>query len=260
MDKVKQYLIFEVNTIWSNLVNDYANPPKAKDPHSNPDYSLHIMWCKWSRSLLPIAARSPTKWHWDPLKATLCHIQPMNPELALSGLTESWGAVRLALATDSAGRWVVWSDDTEDTACLLESLPHLHLVGRTQTASDSRAFVSDSQKQNSKQKLRSCQVKLRLRLRVAKGCTIDILLGVDILHWTNITAYAEFQQCECTTAVIIEQMTSSGWKIFKLLCFSSSNTMTRKWNLTAVLFPNSLAGKRTHLGVWVMPPKKVKIW
>lgn len=52
-----------------------------------------------------------------------------SPELASSSLTESWGVVRLALATNGAGRWVVWSDDTKDTACLLESLPHRHLVG-----------------------------------------------------------------------------------------------------------------------------------
>lgn len=67
------------------------------------------------------------------------------PELALSSLTESWGDVRLVLAADSAGRWVVWCDDTEDTACLLESLPHLHLEGQTQTASDTSALMSDSQ-------------------------------------------------------------------------------------------------------------------
>lgn len=52
------------------------------------------------------------------------------PELDSSSLTGSWGVVRLALATNGAGRWVVWSDDTEDTACLLESLPHRHLVGK----------------------------------------------------------------------------------------------------------------------------------
>lgn len=63
-------------------------------------------------------------------------------ELASSSLTESWGDVRLVLAADSAGRWVVRRDDTEDTACLLESLPHLHLVGQTQTASDCSALMN----------------------------------------------------------------------------------------------------------------------
>lgn len=56
-------------------------------------------------------------------------------ELALSILTEPQGDMRLVLAANIAGRWVVWCDDTEDTACLLESLPHLHLVGQTHTAS-----------------------------------------------------------------------------------------------------------------------------
>ena len=44
-------------------------------------------------------------------------------DLALRSLTEAWGEVRLVLAADSAGRWVVWCDDTKDTACLLEGLP-----------------------------------------------------------------------------------------------------------------------------------------
>lgn len=74
-----------------------------------------------------------------------------------------------------------------------------------------------------KQKLRSCQVKLRLRLRVAKAffwCTTDILLVVDILHWTNITAYAEFQQYECTTAVIIDKRLPLGEKYSNYFVFS----------------------------------------
>lgn len=77
------------------------------------------------------------------LRATLCNIQP-GRESALSGLTELWVDMRLVLAAHSAGRWVVWCDDTEDTTCLLESLPHLHLVGQTQTASDSRAQIHDT--------------------------------------------------------------------------------------------------------------------
>lgn len=38
----------------------------------------------------------------------------------------------LALATYSAGRWIVGSNDTEHTACLLESLSHLHLAGKAE--------------------------------------------------------------------------------------------------------------------------------
>lgn len=48
----------------------------------------------------------------------------------------SEAGMRLVLAADRAGRWVVWSDDTEDTAGLLESLSHVHLVEHTHTASD----------------------------------------------------------------------------------------------------------------------------
>lgn len=151
-------------------------------------------------------------------------------ELASSSLTESWGDVRLVLATDSAGRWVVWWDDTEDTACLLESLPHLHLVGQTQTASDSRAlmYVLTNTRFTAQNRLITNTVEI-LRLRSAsnqarkkqaktlvvlsydtwsylrawafsccdgevKSCKsivlLHIWLGADILHWANITLYS----------------------------------------------------------------------
>ncbi len=85
------------------------------------------------------------KWHMRGViegRAVPC----FNRWSALSILTESWGDVRLVLAADRAGRWVVWCDDTEDAACLLESLPHLHLVGQTQTTSDSTDVTSSNTK------------------------------------------------------------------------------------------------------------------
>lgn len=50
--------------------------------------------------------------------------------------------LRLVLVTDGADRWAVWHDETEDTAGLLESSSHLHLVGRAELTVHHRLTIN----------------------------------------------------------------------------------------------------------------------
>lgn len=107
-------------------------------------------------------------------------------------------AVRLLLAPDSAGRWVVWYNDTEDTACLLESLPHLHLESQTQTVSNMMIL----EKQIDLRICRFSGVAKICRLRQRNGLYLHFLLCFLFFLVCSVKIQSEMQQNSNSHAII----------------------------------------------------------